>query len=184
MLDTDLRPLLEMRQQIKERTLATIAYADLWNLFEHGQDVITSQSNSQVYRVLRWTGGRDPLAKHSLWAELQARAALEGQSAQVHENRGEALIVECHSYEFDGNNYGPMQKTFTIQKYEGERPITSLPVYPLEFAPGWKDIRQRLIVRGDLYIQLSRADKVTHKHYTGLTLDEPRHEVSSLIKHI
>jgi hypothetical protein len=114
-------------------------------------------------------------------AELQARAALDAQSLQRNENRGETFIVEAVSFEFDGFHYGPVQKTFVVRKFNREKPITSLPIFPLAFDPKHEELRQRLITRGNLYLQLSQADQASHKHYSGLTLDEPHEEVSLLV---
>ncbi|KAI4631995.1 uncharacterized protein J4E87_002703 [Alternaria ethzedia] len=179
--DTDLKPMFDMRRDIETKKLATISYTDLWHLFRYGQEVRASDNDTQVYRVLRWTGGREPLAKHGLLAELQARAALDAQSAPRNENRGETFIVETASFEFDGFHYGPVQKTFVVRKYDGEKPITSLPIFPLAFDPSHEQLRQRLIHRGNVYLQLSQADQASHKHYHGLTLDEPHEEVDSQI---
>jgi hypothetical protein len=176
-----LKHLFETRRQIQEQTLPSIAYNDLWLLFEYGQDVKSSDSKLQVYRVLRWTGGREILAKHGLYAELQARAIVDAQSVQRADIRNNAFAVECVSFEFDGEQYGPMQKTFLIRKYDGEKPITSLPIHPLAFSPDRDLIRERLIERGNFYLQLSRVNEAAHRHYSGLTLDEPHEEESSSI---
>lgn len=175
--DTDLKSMFEMRREIKEKTLTSIAYHDLWHLFQFGQDVRSNDSDAQAYRVLRWTGGREPLAKHGFWAELQARAAIDAQALQKSESRAETFIVECVYFEFDGHQYGPVQKTFVIRKYDGEKPITSLPVFPLEFDPKHVEVRKKLTARGNTYLELSQADQVAHKHYSGLTFDEPHEEV-------
>ncbi|CAN9363871.1 unnamed protein product [Alternaria alternata] len=181
LFETDLKPMFDMRRDIETKKLTTISYTDLWHLFRYGQEVRTSEDDAQIYRVLRWTGGREPLAKHGLLAELQARAALDAQSAPRNENRGETFIVEVVSFEFDGFHYGPVQKTFVVRKYDGEKTITSLPIFPLAFDPAHEQLRKELIQRGNVYLQLSQADQASHKHYCGLTLDEPQEEVDSQI---
>lgn len=179
--DADLRPLFEIRRQIQNRTLRSIAYTNLWLLFEYGQDVTIQNSKLQVCRVVRWTGGREILAKHSLLIELQTRALVDAQSVQNVNIRESAFTVDCVSFECDGQQLGPSLKTIQIRKYDGEKPITSLTVYPLSFAPDIDSIRKRLIERGNLYLQLSRLNQSTHRHYSGLTLDEPQEEESPLI---
>lgn len=52
-MDKDLKPLIDMRKQIAEHTLRKIAFADLWHLFEHGQEVRVPGHDLQVYRVLK-----------------------------------------------------------------------------------------------------------------------------------
>jgi len=179
LFDTDLKPMFDMRYCIKQSTLTHITYNDLWHLFENGQDVTTSDSNPRVYRVLRCTGGRETLAKHGLFADLQAPAYIDTNYLQKSDIRNDSFIVECVSFEFDGQQYGPVQQIFTIRKYDGEKQITSLPIYPLSFSLDRDKIRERLIERGRFYLELSRVEHATHKHYMGLTLDEPHEEVSS-----
>lgn len=178
LFDTDLKPMFDMRRQIKEKTLQSISYTDLWHLFEYSQEVTTPDSKMRAYRVLRWTGGRETLAKHGLYAELQARAAADSQSLQTIDTKNSPFIVECVSLEFDGQQYGPVQKSFVIRKYDGEKAITSLPIYPLAFAPNHDQIRERLVKRGNLYLELSRVGSAEHRHYSGLTLDELHEEAS------
>ena len=52
-MDKDLKPLLDLRKQIADRTLRKIAFADLWHLFEHGQEVRAPGNDLQLYRVLK-----------------------------------------------------------------------------------------------------------------------------------
>lgn len=52
-MDEDLKPLIDLRKQIAERTLRKIAFADLWHLFEHGQEVRAPGNELQLYRVLK-----------------------------------------------------------------------------------------------------------------------------------
>lgn len=52
-IDKDLKPLIDLRKQISKRTLCKIAFADLWHLFEHGQEVRAPASEIQIYRVLK-----------------------------------------------------------------------------------------------------------------------------------
>ena len=52
-MDKDLKPLIDLRKQIVERTLRKIAFADLWHLFEHGQEVRAPGNDLQLYRVLK-----------------------------------------------------------------------------------------------------------------------------------
>jgi hypothetical protein len=52
-MDKDLKPLIGLRKQVAETTLRKIAFADLWHLFEHGQEVRAPGSEIQLYRVLK-----------------------------------------------------------------------------------------------------------------------------------
>ncbi|KAF7886878.1 uncharacterized protein EAF02_003525 [Botrytis sinoallii] len=43
------------------------------------------------------------------------------------------VTIHCVCIDYDGKRIGPVSKRFTIQQYEGEYNVTSLPVYPLRF---------------------------------------------------
>lgn len=52
-MDDDLKPIIELRKKISSGDLRSIAFADLWHLFEHGQEVRAPGSDLQLYRVLK-----------------------------------------------------------------------------------------------------------------------------------
>jgi len=54
-MDVDLKPTFELRKKIKEGTLTTIEYQDLWHLFDIGDNVISQTNRMLVYRVLHYT---------------------------------------------------------------------------------------------------------------------------------
>lgn len=49
------------------------------------------------------------------------------------------LQVDCYHLDFDGYHFGPVQKTITINKYDGLEPISSLPLCPAWLGKGKKD---------------------------------------------
>ncbi|KAH7080232.1 hypothetical protein BKA63DRAFT_550873 [Paraphoma chrysanthemicola] len=159
-LDTVLEPMFDMRRKIKDRTLTRIAFQDLWHLFELGQDLKTSDAEPQIYRAVRWTGGRADRAPR-----------IHDGSTLQRDQRGTTFYVDCAYTDFDGRLYSPVQVTFEIKRYDGERPIIQLPIFPLAFDPDFTAIRDKIITRGNTWLQLSRANQSTHKHYKGLTMD-------------
>jgi hypothetical protein len=171
--DSDLKPMFDLRRDIKEETLTHIAFQDLWHLFQYGQDVRMNDNESQVYRVVRWTGGRP---HHLPPPPGQPRAQIESAGAYSLN-----FHVDCVYLDFDGHLYAPGYKTSVIRKYEGEKAVTSLPIFPIAFGPNHVKFRRRLAARGDTWLQLTQPGKSTHKHYTGLTLDLPQaYEVSQV----
>jgi hypothetical protein len=171
--DSDLKPMFDLRREIKDGTLTHIAFQDLWHLFHFGQDVRTNDNKSQVYRVIRWTGGRPhygppPPPPPPGHAHLYK---VEPHSGNFH--------VDCAYLDFDGHLYTPGYKRFVIRKYEGEKAITSLQLFPIAFLPNHIPFRRRLIARGNTWLQLTQPHQSVHKHYTGLTFDLPQaYEVS------
>ncbi|KAK8030108.1 P-loop containing nucleoside triphosphate hydrolase protein [Apiospora rasikravindrae] len=62
-MDEDLKPTFDLRQRIEEGTAETIAYADLWHLFHRGDYVLIQSDTTHAYKVLHFTGGREPLTE-------------------------------------------------------------------------------------------------------------------------
>lgn len=54
-LDVDLKRTFEMREKIRDGTLDSIEYADLWHLFQIGENVIFQPSIPNVLRVTKTT---------------------------------------------------------------------------------------------------------------------------------
>lgn len=78
---------------------------------------------------------------------------------------------------FDGKQYGPVNQTFQMPKFDGAREITSLPVIPLEIGADSKHLRNELLERGKKFAELSNPAKTAHKLYKGLTLDKRPEQV-------
>ena len=163
--DDDLKPIFDMRRQIDECTLRSIAFPDLWHLFRHGEDLCSSEVHPQVYRILNLTGGRPLLITRD---EVRSASRLEGLTDSM------ALNISCFFYSFNGKEFGPVQQTFQINKYDDVKLITSLPVYPVKFSNLKSETltREGLIGRGKRYFELTQnKSNVVHKRYNGLTLD-------------
>ncbi|MCJ1398890.1 hypothetical protein MMC11_002091 [Xylographa trunciseda] len=155
-LDFDLKGLFELRRQVKEGSLKTIAFADLYHLFRHGEEICTNQFAAQVYRVLHFTGGRKYLHT-GLDDEIVVRRRDRSRDRERDRYRppppprdpyydgdndvqyltptrkGSDFVVQCFSFDYDGFDYGPYQQTFSIAWYEGEMSITGLSVFPHRF---------------------------------------------------
>lgn len=172
-----------------------IVFSDIPYLFMPGT-LVMSSNGKQAYRVASLRSKRhratDP------WAAY--RHPMLG--ADNEDNRSD-ITIKCIFVHFDGRNLGPVVRTFGINKFDGERDVTSLEIYPLRFhilklisegslkAPGdgdvgsreedlengLKDFRDRLIKRGRLFVSTAA---VKHMYYAGLTVDK-REEVESQV---
>ena len=205
-MDTDLGPIWELRRRLKAGTLRKIAFSDLYHIFSHGQEIRTP-GNKQIqlyvarspglsillnakfsifwflltrtfrYRVLKFTGGRevmypkmDALSNHAS-EKLKGEGYLSG-----------LFVIECFYIDFDGTEYGPVNKTFMIRRFEGEKEIDSLPVFPLICDPNGVATRKALRDRGKRFAVLSNTKTTSHKQYSGLTSDQQQEQVSSVPK--
>ncbi|KAE9380235.1 hypothetical protein N431DRAFT_477201 [Stipitochalara longipes BDJ] len=172
-MDIDLKPLFEIRRRIQGGAIRKIAFADLWHLFKHGQLLVTAEK-LQLYRVIKFTGGRERLSP-----------VIDSSSNQdysdIRANASGAFLVECCYFDFNGVQYGPARKTFVIRKYEGEKEVLALSIYPLTLDPTSDLLRVKLIHRGKHFLHLSRPNSVVSMYYSGLTLDLPQEEIDSQI---
>ncbi|KAH7309739.1 hypothetical protein B0I35DRAFT_397843 [Stachybotrys elegans] len=145
-----------------------VFFSDLWHLFRPGMEV-TGGDGKQAYRVIQVNS-----AKHS---------------------RAPPFSITCVYIDFDGTDLGPVSKVFDFKRFDGERDVTSLEVYPLRFHLSkrsdfsdseWKELealpankryREKLIRRGAKFLQVAGTK---HMYYAGPTL-ESRDEVESQV---
>ncbi|OQE91922.1 hypothetical protein PENNAL_c0008G04685 [Penicillium nalgiovense] len=163
----------KLREDFEKGTARKVAFCDLWHLFRPGTPVRTPAAKQiQLYRVIRVTGGR-PI--YSVLGDPPANYA--GIKLKDQGYSPGSFIVECFYIDFDGAQYGPVNRTFQIRKYEGERDMTALPVYPLQCDPDHESIHEAMVTRGENFAVLSSPQKTAHKQYRGLTLDKHQEQV-------
>lgn len=88
-----------------------------------------------------------------------------------------SFVIECFYIHSDGINVGPVNKTFHIRKYDGEKVITSLPIAPLGAFSDEHKIREKLIKRGERFKHLANPRTTAHQTYKGLTTDKNQEQV-------
>jgi len=160
-----------------------VFFWDLWQLFRPGVEVIGSDGK-QAYRVIDVTS-----AKH------RVAPAWERWNPSTNKRKKTPFSITCVYIDFDGTHLGPVQKVIDFKRFDGERDVTSLEVYPLRFHPvrpsdfgdvEWKEVealpsheryRQKLICRGAKFLEVVA---VKHMYYAGPTL-EVRDEVESQV---
>ncbi|KAL7924422.1 hypothetical protein ACQKWADRAFT_286697 [Trichoderma austrokoningii] len=157
--------------------LRTIAFKHIWYLFKPG-DTVVGQGQQQVYRVMNITSTGHLVTPP--W-----RSWNKDENSPV-----ENITLHCVFIDFDGKQLGPVTQTFTIEKFDGEKPIVGLDVYPIRFAvtghhgrtenkseTGETGYRNKLIERGKVFVNVAQ---IKHMHYNGFAL-ETRDEVDSQV---
>ncbi|KAI0885474.1 P-loop containing nucleoside triphosphate hydrolase protein [Annulohypoxylon maeteangense] len=174
MLDLHLQPKIDALQ-IKNKS-STVFFDDLWHIFKTGGEVLdTSTNQMQLYRIIKVTGGREVLSPQLTGPSNPASEKLKDKGFS-----SGSFILECFYVGFDGVQYGPVNETFQIRRFDGARDITSLPVAPLEYmAEDEEERRNKLLERGRKFAELCNPSKTAHKQYTGLTLDKRQEQVES-----
>lgn len=175
-LDNHLSGLLTLRHAIEERSIRTIRFPWLWHLYYPGDVVVSSMLPYQAYRVLHVSGGRSLLTKSMKRQDRLYGAPDDGDYDGA--SRVSPFKLDLIRFDFDGEYYGPCHITFSIKVYDGEKEITDLDVYPIQFAEG--ALRRSLVERGQRF---TRFKDFEHMKYVGWSLDYPNKEVRLYTNH-
>ncbi|KAK4104489.1 hypothetical protein N658DRAFT_513365 [Parathielavia hyrcaniae] len=163
-----------------------VFFSDLWLLFRPGEEVVGSDGK-QAYRVIEVSS-----PAHRVLTPWEAYY----DSSLAKQNGTKApFCITCVYIDFDGKLVGPVSRVFPFKRFEGQRDVTSLEVYPLRHHPfrqtdvresDWKEMetippdgrfRHQLIRRGEKFLDVA-AVKVMY--YAGPTL-EVRDDVESQV---
>ena len=144
------------------RDQKSVTFESLWTLFPPGTLICSKQflGQDQVFIVqdnrCPWPLGRN----NGKWS------------------------LNCWTYDWDGKVFKRMALDLSIDTFDGTRPITSLPFYPLDHHPQPRDLKKRLIERGAKYKRFCTAKQGSRmfdykgdvvlgkKGFSGLTGDD------------
>ena len=168
----------DLRRQVKNGKLESIAFIDLWHLFKRDEEVCLPDGALQIYRVQHCFGGRQILSTDNRRPDVSSDEDSEGLPSLRRFEKKTPFTVQCFLFDFNGKYYGPRHKTFKIHPYRGERSLTSLAVSPIRFHQHVSQYRSTLKIRGNKFVELT---KVVHRQYTGQSLDDHREEVKHFI---
>ena len=132
--DPKLDKYLKVRESSKEQKIVT--FESLWTLFPPG---------SLVY-------GKVFLGQDQVFI-------VQDNSRPWPRNTSEPSpwTLDCLTYDWDGKTFKRRALVLGIESFEGSKPITSLPFYPLEYHPEPKELRKHLVDRGAKYKRLCTA---------------------------
>lgn len=151
-LDHDLADLVQTHRESTRGTVQRIPFSHLWHLFRPGQEIVTKQPEYQVYRVVQVSGGR--------------KSVVPRKERRLNRNTVSNLVIDCFHLDYDREQIRPVPETLYIRPYEGDLPVTSLNVYPLDYDRGpARSLRER----GKKFVELVR---VSHRRYKGISLAE------------
>ncbi|KAI1740315.1 hypothetical protein F4680DRAFT_116087 [Xylaria scruposa] len=157
--------------------ITNVTFSELWYIFKPGYEVrTTGESQVQLYRIVKVTGGRSVFRKRN---DSPSHENLASTKLRVEGFSEGSFVIECFYIHYDGARFGPVNKTFQIRRFDGERNITMLPVAPLRCYADEGEIRKRLETRGKRFTELSKPATRAHRKYKGLTLDRTPEQVES-----
>ncbi|KAH6867379.1 hypothetical protein B0T10DRAFT_467898 [Thelonectria olida] len=112
-MDSDLKLL----GSLKTSSVTKIAFSDLWHIFQPGVEVITAQRPINAYRVPHVSGGRPYLSPPEDKNDNENEGGKFISSYQT-PNKSSDFIVTCYQISFDGNKFGSVTQSFSIQGYD------------------------------------------------------------------
>lgn len=171
-MDKYLGGLLSLRQAIQDRIISKIRFEHLWHLFKPGDLVVTSTQPHQAYRVIYVSGGRPLLTT----ATLRDRDRID-EPTPVFQRHSQVspFNMDCVRLDFDGEKFGPIQERISVFEYEEDKMITTLAVYPMNYADKDDELEAKLLDRGRRFAEYR---DFKHKRYAGLSLNDPQEEVT------
>lgn len=182
----------------RKRTSSRVAFADLWHLFQPGDEIIMKPKEivdeehpwyASLLRVLRVQGGRPHIYPRDVapyisgvQAVIQPAAPPPPAGTPVREpppprpksiNGIIPFTVDAYYLDFNGHRILPIRKRFFIEPFAGERDVQELEVYPYEFASDSENHLQRetLIAQGKRFLEYVYSKAASHVECKGAELD-------------
>ena len=90
---------------------------------------------------------------------------------------GMKFTVRCDMIDWDGEKFGKVTLSETMNKFKGTRQITTLPSYPLRFHPKADELFKKCIERGRRFQELAG---VNCKDYKGTAIEFTRYSVQTV----
>lgn len=159
----ELKEEIELRERAKMGTLLKIRFQDLWHLYQMG-DLVYSHSHGrdQLYKVYAVTGGQVVKCRidtKESFSAAQINIVDYEEAVEFHEEKLQkeeysgvgiwtTFKVDCYKMAFDGVHCGPVDVLKRIRPYTGEREVTSLPIFPIQFHAGRDLLTRKLEDRG------------------------------------
>jgi len=171
-IEEHLSDLLLLHSAVSNHSLRKIKFQDLWLLYNPGDLIISSKAPHQAYRVIHVGGGRPLMTKSTLDYDTES----ERERYQDHDRkfRVSPFKIDCVKFDFNGENFGPVQTTIEISHFDEDRNIVELDVYPINFAEDKAVLRETLLTRGQRFAAFK---DFKHQKYAGLSLGDPSEEV-------
>lgn len=152
-------------------------FEDLWYLFEPGElvyippnasrifkDLSAYQPIGRVYRVQQPTlesQSRNP--KQALHSILKSAS----QTETFKESTRDSFNVAAYHLEFDGDQWGAVSRpAVVISRFEGEKEVSNLPVYPLRFLKDYEKMLGKAMADGRSVVDLIGARLVFYEGWS------------------
>lgn len=183
--NTEFTATYDHEMSLRKKPIPSCTFALAWLLFRPGSMVYAWSGNSLDAYIVDWYDleglyGTDPNARKPRGLSELPRppSGFRGELPE-YSQIPKSILVKLHYLEYDGTRIGRRQKMVTITPFDGEREISTLPVYPIEYAQD-PTLRESLIARGQKYFKLCQRHYMSYHSDTIATASTPSRKVSLL----
>ncbi|KAL6700579.1 NACHT domain-containing protein [Trichoderma pleuroticola] len=186
-----------------------VTFADLWYLFREGELLYSPvpkqrkrvtdngyttnnltlqgsyQNLSRVYSIVTPEVADELDDKEDDSKKDDDSDKIIGSDDDSHEDT-KTFRIWSYCIDFDGESYGPVQRHFHITKFEGERDIRSLAVYPVKFVNDYEKLLKTQQESGELFKKYIERKHLYHSGWTLTcsTTGAPLDEIEKYPEHI
>jgi hypothetical protein len=166
LLDRHVSP---VTHQFRSRSIDTVAFPDLWYLFQPGDEILSADTNEArnclVLKVLKTFGGQErmngELPTGSLKPDFLSKSVNLLTSASP-------FVLDAYYLDHDGSSLVPVQQRFVIEPFIGKRYISDLTTYPIEYSRDHG--REDFVARGRKFFNLAQSESGTRMTCRGSDL--------------
>lgn len=156
-MDIYLKSFATFRRQLDEGNVASFAFAHLFLMFGPGV-LVFSRDRRQAFEVISVSGGL-PLDKVKATSEDRDATHPRGLYSYNTHDITSPFIIDCYRFDFDGVSYGPVQESFAVSFFSGEKPVSSLPVVPLNCLKDGNALKEELTKDGIRFLDMFQNGK-------------------------
>lgn len=177
-MSEDMREIYKRHRLLRSSEPQMVSFEDIWHLFMAGDLVVTNDdSNPMIYRVSiipaeKFFSSRRPVKKMKL---LRSDGSHQQVESVYNQESMTVLHIDLFYFDFDGQNFGPVETRLTIVSWRGLKKVTDLPFYPLRFREDAEIFKAKRLDRGRRFRELSA---ISHWEYNGLSAQQPQEQVS------
>lgn len=155
-------PIWKKFERWDKKTRPTVKYEEIPYLFRPGALAFLPRTGMNRQTLQR-------SSVQQIWRMVHCRPndALTKASEKMEDKTGDTKWT-IYCLDFDGDKLFPVWEDITFHWFYGERDITSLECYPLEFQSGYETLLDEQSQFGQVF-KSCIADSVRHLYYTGWT---------------
>ncbi|KAK0643183.1 hypothetical protein B0T16DRAFT_415470 [Cercophora newfieldiana] len=165
-----------------------VRFSDLWFLFRTGE-LVYRQVEGELPDRRDFRTGKHIWKTHKIISVPEKVAVSATDDTEIKDsavgNDDNAFTLECFYIDYTGDEFCVVTKTFEIEQFPGEIPVTALSIYPMRFCQDHAARRRHAEQTGRSLIEFI---KTKHCSYNGWTLTQdpsgdPTTDVNGLQQH-